>query len=405
MSGARGSLRASPVSPPIIELPPALLPRLSTGHPWVYRDHVPRGFSAPPGTWVNVRSGRFSAFALWDPDSPIALRVYSRTAVPDAALLEERVRAAISLRDATGVTGSASAYRLIAGEGDGLPGVVVDRYGPFAILLVDSRAVEPLVPGVVRALSSALRLQGIVRKIRDRPDAAGGPRLEILSGRAPPPDLIVEEHGKRFLARLHEGQKTGLFLDQRDNRRTVESLASGRRVLNLFGYTGGFSVYAARGGATSVTTVDVAEGALGDARENFRLNGLDPDAHEFACADAFAHLAEAASRREVFDLVVSDPPSFARSRAHRDRAMQAYARLHAACLAVTAPGGLYAASSCTTQVGPDAFRETLATGARKAGRRLQIVHDAGHAADHPVLAGHPEGRYLKFMVTCATPST
>lgn len=392
------------VLPNIVELPSALAAKLSTGHPWVYRDHVPRAFSAPPGTWVNVRSGRFSAFALWDPDSPIALRIYSRSAVPDAALIEKRVRAALSLREETGVTGSASAYRWIAGEGDALPGIVVDRYGPYAALVVDSRAVEPLVAPVVHALSRAARLQGIVRKVRPADDANEGIRLEVLSGRAPPPDLVVEEYGLRFRARLHEGQKTGLFLDQRENRRTVQMWSSGRRVLNLFGYTGGFSVYAVRGGATAVTTVDVAEGALGDASENFRLNGFDPDAHELVARDAFEFLREAASRRQTFDLVVCDPPSFARSRAHRDRAMQAYARLHAAALAVTEHGGLYAASSCTTQVGPDAFRETLALGARKAGKRLQIVHDAGHAPDHPVLASHPEGRYLKFVVCRVTQS-
>lgn len=390
------------VLPPIIELPVALAAKLSTGHPWVYRDHVPRGFSAPPGTWVNVRSGRFSAFALWDPDSPIALRIYSRSGIPDAALIEMRVRAALSLREEVGITHSASAYRWIAGEGDALPGIVVDRYGPYAALVVDSRALEPLLPKVVQALSRAARLQGIVRKIRGDDDAHEGVRLEVLSGRAPPPDLIVEEHGLRFRARLHEGQKTGLFLDQRENRRTVEKWSSGRRVLNLFGYTGGFSVYAARGGAMAVTTVDVAEGALDDARENLRLNGFDPDAHELVAQDAFVFLREASSRRQTFGLVVCDPPSFARSRAHRDRAMQAYERLHAAALAVTEPGGFYAASSCTTQVGPDAFRETLAIGARKAGKRLQIVHDAGHAPDHPVLASHPEGRYLKFIVSRIT---
>lgn len=390
------------VLPKIIELPPALAAKLATGHPWVYRDHVPRGFSAAPGTWVNVRSGRFSAFALWDPDSPIALRIYSRSAIPDGALVEKRVRAALSLREQTGVTARASAYRWIAGEGDAFPGIVVDRYGPFAVLVVDSRSVEPLVGPIVQALLSAARLQGIVRKIRGSEEAPEGSRLDVLSGRAPPPDLVVEEHGLRFRARLHEGQKTGLFLDQRENRRTVETFSSGRRVLNLFGYTGGFSVYAARGGATSVTTVDVAEGALDDARENFRFNGLDPDAHELVAQDAFAFLRDAASRRQTFEMVVCDPPSFARSRAHRDRAMQAYARLHAAALAVTEPGGLYAASSCTTQVGPDAFRETLAIGARKAGKRLQIVHDAGHAPDHPVLASHPEGRYLKFVVSRVT---
>jgi 23S rRNA (cytosine1962-C5)-methyltransferase len=239
-----------------------------------------------------------------------------------------------------------------------------------------------------------------VRKVRGE---AEGARLELLSGRLPPRDLIVEENGIRFRANLFAGQKTGLFLDQRVNRHYVESVSNGRRVLNLFGYTGGFSVYAARGGATSVTTVDVAEAAIADARENFRLNGLDAEGSDFLAVDAFEYLAKARERKERFGVVVSDPPSFARSRAHRDKAIQAYVKLHAAGLAITENDGLYAASSCTTQVSVEAFHGALAQAAQKARVRVQIVHDAGHAADHPILPGHPEGRYLKFVVLRVSP--
>src|SRR6185295_9451102 len=187
-------------------------------------------------------------------------------------------------------------------------------------------------------------LHGVVRRNRT-PDGA---RTEVLFGRSPPQDLIVEEHGVRFHADLHRGQKTGLFLDQRENRRYVESVTRGASVLNLFGYTGGFSVYAARGGATDVTTVDVATDAVASARENFGLNGFDPDAHEFVAGDVFEYLAETKARSRRFDVVVCDPPSFARSRADRDRAVEAYVRLHVAALSVVRAGGLYAASSCST---------------------------------------------------------
>jgi 23S rRNA (cytosine1962-C5)-methyltransferase len=366
----------------------------------VYRDHVPKGFRAETGSWVRVQAGPVHAVALWDADSPLALRIYSRDRVPDQDWVEERVRAALELRRSTGVVDEASAYRLISGEGDRLPGIFVDRYAGFAVVTTDGEAVSAIVPWVVEALSRTGDIVGIVEKRR----RTEGERLVTAWGRPPPRELIIEENGLRFRANLYEGQKTGLFLDQRDNRSKMESFSDGRRVLNLFGYTGAFSVYAARGGATSVTTVDIAEGAIAAARENFGLNGFDADAHDFVVADVFEYLRGAAERRERFDVVISDPPSFARSRAHRDRALKAYIRLHAAALAVTAPSGLYAASSCTTQVGPDAFRGTLADGARKARYSLQIVHDAGHAPDHPVLAGHPEGRYLKFMVARALPS-
>jgi len=381
---------------PVVELPSSLGRALAAGHPWIYRDHVPRDFQAPSGTWVRVRSGSFSAYALWDADSALALRVFSRSREPDERWVVARVGDALSLRDALGVTRQGSAYRWIAGEGDGLPGIVVDRYGPFAVLSTDGPALLPLVPWVVAGLRRAARLDGIVRRVRG---GAEGERVEVLFGRAPPEDLVVEEHGLRFFSNVHVGQKTGLFLDQRENRRTVETLASGRRVLNLFGYTGGFSVYAVRGGATHVTTVDVAAGAIAAARKNCELNGFDPSHHAFLAEDAFEYLEAARQGGERFDLVISDPPSFARSRAHRERAQRAYGKLHAAALEVTAEGGLYAASSCTTQISVDAFRETLVEGARRARATLQTVHDAGHAPDHPILAAHPEGRYLKFIVS------
>jgi 23S rRNA (cytosine1962-C5)-methyltransferase len=385
---------------PVVELPAQLAHALGSGHLWIYRDHVPRSFHAETGSWVRVQAGPIHAVALWDADSPLALRVFSRDRVPDAAWVAERVRAAVELRRSSGVMDRASAYRLIAGEGDRLPGIFVDRYGAFAVITTDGAAVSAIVPWVVEALANLGDLAGVVEK-RRRTETE---RLVTAWGRPPPRDLIVEENGLRFHANLYEGQKTGLFLDQRDNRSTIEGLSRGRRVLNLFGYTGAFSVYAARGGGTEVTTVDVADGAVAAARENFTLNGFDPELHEFVVADVFEYLRAAAERRERFDVVICDPPSFARSRAHRDRALKAYARLHSAALAVTVPFGLYAASSCTTQVSPEAFRATMADGARKARYSLQIVHDAGHAPDHPVLAGHPEGRYLKFVVARALPS-
>lgn len=334
---ARGTRRravAPPPQVPVLELPATLSRSLGAGHPWVYRDHVPRGFDAPNGTWVRVRSGPITAVALWDAASALALRIYSYSDVPDAGWVKARVEAALELRRLSGVAERSNAYRWIAGEGDHLPGITVDRYAGYAVLTTDGAALESIVPWVTEGLRETDELQGIVRKVRGATEAE---RLETLWGRSPPRDLVVEEHGLRFRANLREGQKTGLFLDQRENRHHVESLSSGRRVLNLFGYTGGFSAYAARGGATEVTTIDVAEGAIGDARENFRLNGFDADAHEFVATDVFQYLPAAAARGERFELVICDPPSFARSRAHRDRAMKAYVKLHALALSVTAP--------------------------------------------------------------------
>lgn len=368
-----------------LELPRFLERALACGHPWVYRDHVPRDFSAPTGGVVRVRAGAWTGFALWDERSPIALRVLGERP-PDAAWVRARVRAAWELRERVRAART-SAYRWLFGEGDGLPGIVVDLYGAFAVVVTYADAVEPLVGWVIEALGETTSLRGVLRR-RER-------GVEVVSGRAPPRDLVVEEHGVRLRANLFEGQKTGLFLDHRDNRRTAGELAAGRRVLNLFSYSGAFSLHAALGGATLVTSVDSAPAAAEDARENFRLNGLDPDAHEFVVADVFDYLAGC---RERYDLVICDPPSFARSRDQLRQALRAYARVNTAGLRVTSEGALYAAASCTAQVSPEAFRETLAEAARRAKRRFQIIHDAGQPVDHPVFAGHLEGRYLKFVV-------
>jgi 23S rRNA (cytosine1962-C5)-methyltransferase len=386
---------------PTLELPAQLKRGLQAGHPWVYRDHVPRGFQAQSGTWVKVRSGGFSAFALWDESSKIALRLFSERVVPDADWVRERVAAALALRRAV-LDQQTSAYRLLYGEGDGIPGLTVDVYGPFAVIVTYADSLEVVVPWVVRALVELLKLHGVVRRAR----VADGepPLLQALHGRLPPRDLIVSEHGLRMHVDLFSGQKTGLFLDHRENRLFLGGLCAGKRVLNLFSYTGAFSLYAARGGATSVTSVDLSQPAARAARSNFELNGLDPEQHEFVAEDVFAFLERTRRAGTSYDVVICDPPSFANSRDQQKNALRAYVSVNSSGLRVLAANGIYAAASCTAQVSSDAFRGVLAEAAVNAKRRLQMFHDAGHAADHPIFAGHPEGRYLKFIVARALPT-
>lgn len=383
---------------PELELPRFLEAALSAGHPWVYRDHVPRDFQASSGAVVRIHAGAFSGFALWEAESQIALRVYSTREEPSAAWVAERVRQAWELR-ALVRSSDTDAFRWLFGEGDGLPGIVVDVYGKWAVIALYADGLERIADWVADALRATTDLAGIVRRGR-----GAGARLSLVWGRKPPAELVVAEHGVRMTADLELGQKTGLFLDHRENRRFVGSLAAGRRVLNLFSYTGAFSLYAARGGATQVTSVDVAAGAMDAARENFRLNGLDADAHDFVVADVFEHLEHARRKNITWDLVISDPPSFARSKQHQKQALRAYVKLNALAMQVTARGGLLAAASCTSQVSPDAFRQTLAEAASRAKRRFQIIHEAGQPADHPVFAQHLEGRYLKFVVGRVLPA-
>ena len=224
-----------------------------------------------------------------------------------------------------------------------------------------------------------------------------------LWGRLPPRDLVIEEHGLLYEANLFAGQKTGLYFDQRENRLALSPWCRGRAVLDCFCYVGGFSLHALRGGAVSVTACDAAGGAIEAAKRNLLLNDFDPSQHAFLVRDCFELLEQYAAEGRQFDVVVLDPPSFARDRQSRHAAERAYVRLNRLALGCVRPGGLLASASCTSQVSPDAFRGALAEAARRAGRRLLILHDAGQALDHPVPAHFPEARYLKFLVSRVSP--
>lgn len=374
---------------PSIQVSADLEAALASGHPWIYRDHLPRGASFEPGAWLRVVSGGFSGIGIYDAASALSVRMYGRDHIPDAAWFSAAVARAKRRRAPLLDDGQTTAYRLLNGEGDGVPGFVVDVYGPTAVLRLDSQVLAALAPWVVSAVQEHTDVKGVVQKTK-----AG---LELLAGRLPPDRLIVSEHGLRFFADIGQGQKTGLFLDHRENRHSLERWARGKSVLNLFSYTGGFSLYTARGGARRVVSVDSARDAMARARDNVELNGLDAEVFEFVTSDAMAHLEQLAAAGEVFDIVISDPPSFARNRMQRQRAVRAYERLHGLCLSVLAPGGLFAAASCTSQVDVETFKGSVAKAAARLRRPLQIVLEAGQALDHPVMIGHPEGRYLKFV--------
>lgn len=386
---AEPASRLAAGSIPSVKLGGDLKSSLAKGHPWIYRDHLPKGTSFAPGTWVRVHCDGFSAIGIFDPGSPLAIRVYTRSQVPDAEWFQAHVKRARRRRAPLLDNGQTNAYRLINGEGDGMPGVVVDVYGHFAVVRLDSSALAPLVPWIVSAVDQAIEVKGVVQKTSEG--------LEVLAGRLPPERLIVSEHDLRFFADIGSGQKTGLFLDHRENRKHVEQWSRGATVLNLFSYTGGFSLYAARGGAQHVVSVDRAGEAMARARDNVELNGFDPGMFEFVTDDAMRYLERMAHEKRTFDVVISDPPSFARNRTQRHRAIRAYEKLHALALEVLAPGGLLAAASCTSQVDVAAFKDTLAVAGARQGRSLQIAMDNAQAIDHPVMIGHPEGRYLKFV--------
>jgi len=380
---------------------------LRAGHPWVFRKAIaraPKGLAA--GAIVDVTDeGRFVARGYYDPHSAITVRVLTREPAEaiDATFWRGRVARAFALRRelVRGTTG----FRLVHGESDGLPGVVADRYGPFAVLKLYSAGLTPHRGEIVDALrAEAEGLEGVFGRDeipRDDLDEGegGAPAGRVLWGAAPPERIAVDEHGMTILVDVRRGQKTGGFLDQRENRRMVRELAAGRpEALNLFGYTGGFSVAAALGGARHVVTVDVDVDAIALARETFRANGLDPADHAFAADDAFDLLARYRREGRRFDLVVCDPPAFAKSQKAVESALAGYASLNRAALAVLAPGGLLVTCSCSARVSAESFADAVKEAAFKVRVDLQLVRETRQPPDHPVSLQFREGRYLKCLV-------
>ncbi len=394
-----------------VELRKRLERTIGGGHPWVYRDALAGTPRLPDGAIVQLasRNRRALAIGFWDARSPIAVRVLGdATAVGEVpAIVTQRIAAALARRLAFIDRRETDAFRWIHGEADGLPGVHVDLYGAAASIRCDGAGAAAFYRGLPEQLREAARAAGIAlrtiveRRSARRGSAAGGEaaddnRTAVVLGGAPAGEIEVRENGLRFGVDLLHGQKGGLFLDQRDNRALVRTLASGRRVLNLFGYTGGFSVYAAAGGARATVTVDAAAPAIAAARRNFERNGLATGDARFVAGDAFAFLERAACEGERFDVVISDPPSFAPSRRALATGLRAYRRLHRLCAMVTAPGGTLCAASCSSHVDRASFLATVRDGAVDAGRRFRLHELRGAGADHPVVPQFPEGDYLKF---------
>jgi 23S rRNA (cytosine1962-C5)-methyltransferase len=378
---------------------------LRAGHPWVFRraiEAAPRGLEA--GAVVDVvEDGRFVARGYLDPHSAISVRILTRDEAEeiDADFWRRRVRRAVALRDEL-VRGT-SGLRLVHGESDGLPGVVADRYAGHAVLKLYSAGLTPHRGRIVEALRQEVPgLAGVYGRDeipRDEEDDDAKPKGRVLWGEEPPDRIEIDEHGMRLLVDVRRGQKTGLFLDQRENRRLVREIARGRaEALNLFGYTGGFSVAAALGGVRHVVTVDQDEDAIRLARENFRANGLDPADHAFATGDAFEWLRRYRTEGRRFDLVVCDPPAFAKSQKAVEGAVAGYASLNRAALQVLSPGGLLVTASCSARVSAEQFQDAVKEAAFKARIEVLLVEERHQPPDHPVSPQFREGRYLKCLV-------
>ena len=383
--------------------------RIRAGHPWVYRESFgSRGGTHEPGTAIDLidEDGEFVGRGLYDADSAIALRVFVRrpdTAI-DAELVKTRVRAAIKLRKTLLDFTKLGAMRLVNAESDGLPGIAVDRYGDYLVIQLFTSAVAGLRTALYDALEAELSPTAIYEQRRYKSLAGEAPRqaaAELVRGTAAPVEVEVDEDDLKFLVDVTAPLSTGLFADLREGRRCVRQWAKGRRVLNLFSYTGAISVYAHAGEATEVCAVDVAAKAHARARRNFAACGFDPEKAEHVVGDVFKVLARFVERSRNFDMVVLDPPAFASAAARGGKpwsAVRDYSELITASLEVLVPGGLLIAASSTHKMSAQEFELALAGGALGANTRLQIIDRRSLPPDFPTVPGFPEGNYLKYAV-------
>ena len=374
-------------------------------HPWVLDSAVLRVDGSPAaGDVVDLltHDGQFIARGLWNEASRLRVRLYgfSPDEPLDASFWEARLQAAVSLRRQLGLVGPQAACRLVNSEGDGLSGLIIDRYGPYLAVQPTALAMAERLEPICDVLQRLLQPRGILLRGAER----GLGKLEglhladrQLRGQRPGGPVFIEEHGLRFGIDLTEGQKTGSYLDQRDNRQAVARHASGRRVLDMFCYGGGFGVAAAVvGKAAAVLSVDCSAKAVALARANAELNAATTMSVEQA--DAFEKLAALQTAGDRYGMVVLDPPKFARSRASTSDALRAYHRINRLAVELLEPGGTLVTCSCSGAISREDFLVMLSGVAQRSGRMLQLVEYRGAAPDHPVNLHCLEGEYLKCVI-------
>ncbi len=403
-----------------VRVTPAAERALREGHPWLFEQAITKQSGDGRSGDIAVifdRKGRFLAAGLYDPDSSIRVRVlqHQQPATINQAWFQDKLAAAARKRaPLLNLKTQTTGYRLVHGENDGLPGLVIDRYDNNYVMKVYTAVYLPHLHDLIEALTNApsaryaklipqpyriiLRLS---RDLAQQKDALFG--LEngtVLHGPPLTGPIRFIENGLHFETDVVRGQKTGFFLDQRENRARVEQLAKDKTVLNVFAYTGGFSLYAARGGAKSVLSLDSSHPALNAAARNFDINpALANVPHPFLKGDAFEKLTELRDRGSRYDMVIIDPPSFAKSKAEIEGALAAYVRLVRLGLAVLEPGGTFVMASCSSRIEADDFFALVHRIAREERRPLREIARSTHPLDHPI--GFKEGAYLKCLFAVA----
>lgn len=374
-------------------------------HPWVFSGAVAQVQGKPePGETVALRApqGQFIAYAAFSPTSKIAARVWSwdEKAEVNETFLRRRLQSALEMRQHLIPSEETNALRLVNAESDGLPGLVVDRYADLLVVQCLSTGAEFWRNTLVDLLVDFTGIHHVyersdveVRNLEGLPERDGW-----LRGEGDLPPFPICENGLTFLVDPARGQKTGFYIDQRRNRRLVRDLTSGKRILNCFCYTGGFSVYAMAGGANSVLSIDSSGDALATARDNLRLNGFENAGVEFLEADVFQALRVFRDQGRDFDMVILDPPKFAPTAAQTERAARGYKDINLLAFKLLRPGGILVTFSCSGGVSAELFQKIVTGAALDAGADVEIVQTLTQGVDHPVALNFPEGAYLKGLI-------
>jgi 23S rRNA (cytosine1962-C5)-methyltransferase len=394
----------SSVRYPTASLKPHREESLLSGHLWIFSgalQQMPRWIE--DGNLLDVKSstGQFVARGYYNSKTDIAIRILTHNVDEEINdhFLRQRVRTALEGRQVFDPA-QTNAYRLIHADGDGLPGLVVDRYANILVAQIHTMGMQQLFPRLVTPLMEETGAHGMLSRNDSQARRREGLELEepaIVAG-VVPTQIRIRENGVQFQVDPWRGQKTGFFLDQRDKRAALQKYVAGRRILNCFSYTGGFSVYAALADPqTRTTSVDTSAPAIEAAREHFLINGLDPDLHSFVIADVFEYLEETRSKGEQFDVVILDPPAFARTQGARAQALKAYRRLNTLGMHVLRRGGILLTCSCSGVVGMDDLLGVLAQSAQRQHRSVQLLESYTHSVDHPLNLAMPETAYLKAI--------
>ncbi len=389
---------------PTASLKPHREESLQGGHLWIFSGALQQPpHWIEPGGLVDVKSstGQFVARGYYNPRTDIAIRLLTRNIEQaiDVDFLRKRIRSAVDLRKVFDPN-KTNTYRLINSEGDGLPGLIVDRFAEILVAQMHTAGIERLRSRLIDALMEETDTRGILLRNDSQSRRREGLELEepqVVTGGVPM-QVTVRENNVLFLVDPWQGQKTGFFLDQRDKREALRKYTQAKRVLNCFSYSGSFSVYAAlTSEKTRVTSVDISAPAIESARQNFILNGLDPNYHQYLVADVFDYLEQVQGAGEQFDVVVLDPPAFAKTQSARVQALKAYRRLNTLGMQVLRPGGILLTCSCSGVIGMDDLLGALSQSAQRLRRTVQLLETFTYGVDHPINLAMPETAYLKAV--------